>query len=197
MTEHPLNVGGILKVGRLASRLKSKHQSGWSVAHAVRLITHIPPSEFGSSSEARGRRERWRADLQDGGVEPQPERRGAHVKLPASTKAATWSALGGVIVGMALMSYGFGYMSPSATEKIAKTQSDAAVIAVLAPACAAKFRELPDYAAKRAALEKASDYQRSDIFPKELVTLPGKTYTDADLASACTEAVLKMKAASN
>ena len=119
------------------------------------------------------------------------------MKLPASTKAATWSALGGVIVGMALMSYGFGYMSPSATEKIAKTQSDAAVIAVLAPACAAKFRELPDYAAKRAALEKASDYQRSDIFPKELVTLPGKTYTDAGLASACSEAVLKMKAASS
>ena len=57
MTEHPLNVGGILKVGRLASRLKSKHQSGWSVAHAVRLITHIPPSEFGSAAmpEADGK----------------------------------------------------------------------------------------------------------------------------------------------
>lgn len=119
------------------------------------------------------------------------------MKLPASTKAATWSAVGGVVVGMALMSYGFGYMSPSAAEKMAKTQSDAAVIAVLAPACAAKFHELPDYAAKRAALEKASDYQRSDIFPKELVTLPGKTYTNADLASACSEAVLKMKGASS
>jgi L-asparaginase/Glu-tRNA(Gln) amidotransferase subunit D len=119
------------------------------------------------------------------------------VKLPASTKAATWSAVGGVVVGMVLMSYGFGYMSPSAAEKVAKTQSDAAVVAVLAPVCAAKFRELPDYAAKRAALEKASAYERRDIFPKELVTLPGKTYTDADLASACSEAVLKMKAASS
>jgi hypothetical protein len=167
------------------------------VARAIGLITHIPPSEFGSAARLEADGKDGEPDLQDAGVEPQPERRGAHVKLPASTKAATWSALGGVIVGMALMSYGFGYMSPSATEKIAKTQSDAAVIAVLAPACAAKFRELPDYAAKRAALEKASDYQRSDIFPKELVTLPGKTYTNADLASACTEAVLKMKAASN
>ena len=119
------------------------------------------------------------------------------MKLPASTKAATWSAVGGVVVGMVLMSYGFGYMSPSAAEKMARTQIDAAVVAVLAPACAAKFRELPDYAVKRAALEKASAYERLDLLPKELVTLPGKNYTDADLASACTEAVLKMKAASN
>lgn len=119
------------------------------------------------------------------------------MKLPASTKAATWSAAGGVVVGMILMSYGFGYMSPSAAEKMARTQIDAAVVAVLAPVCAAKFRELPDYAVKRAALEKASAYERRDLLPKELVTLPGKTYTDADLASACAEAVLKLKAASN
>ena len=75
--------------------------------------------------------------------------------------------------------------------------ADSAVVAVLAPLCAAKFRELPDYLAKRAALEKVSAYERRDMLPKELVTLPGKSYTDADLASACTEAVLKMKAASN
>ena len=119
------------------------------------------------------------------------------MKLPDSTKAATWSAVGGVIAGMALMSYGFGYMSPTAAEKIAKTQSDSAVVAVLAPACAAKFRELPDYVAKRAALEKAPTYERRDIFPKELVSLPGQTDPDSDLAAACAEAVLKMKAASN
>jgi len=119
------------------------------------------------------------------------------VKLPDSTKAATWSAIAGVIAGMALMSYGFGYMSPSAADKIAKAQSETAVVAVLAPACAAKFRELPDYAAKRAALEKASSYERRDIFPKELISLPGQTYPDTELAAACAEAVLKMKAASN
>jgi hypothetical protein len=65
--------------------------------------------------------------MRDAGVEPLPERRGAHVKLPASTK----------------------------------------------------FRELPDYAAKRAALEKASAYERRDIFPatysqRKLVTGPGQ-----------------------
>lgn len=119
------------------------------------------------------------------------------MKLPASTKTATWSAVGGVIVGMALMSYGFGYMSPTAAEKIAQTRADTAVVAVLAPDCAVKFRALPDYAAKREALATASSYQRSDLFPKELVTLPGKSYTDSDLVTACSAAILKMKAAAN
>jgi hypothetical protein len=119
------------------------------------------------------------------------------MQLPASTKPAIWSALGGVIVGMVLMSYGFGYMSPTAAEKVAKARADQAVVAVLTPECAAKFRALPDYVAKRDALEKASTYQRSGMFPKELVTLPGQSYADSDLVNACTAAILKMKAAAN
>jgi len=119
------------------------------------------------------------------------------MKLPTSTTPVVWSAVGGLIAGMVLMSYGFGYISPSGAEKMAKAESNKAVIAVLAPACAAKFRALPDYAAKRAALEKASSYERRDVFPKELVTMPGQSYADTDLTEACTEAVLKIKAASN
>ncbi len=119
------------------------------------------------------------------------------MRLPQSTKAATWSAIGGLVAGMILMPYGFGYMSPSAAEKIAKTQTDTAVVAILAPECAAKFRALPDYAAKRAALEKAAGYQRDDLFPKELVSLPGTNYPDSDLVAACASAVLQQKAASN
>jgi len=119
------------------------------------------------------------------------------MKLPQSTSTATWSAIGGVIVGMAVMSYGFGYMSPSAADKIAKAEANTAVVAVLAPECAVKFRALPDYVAKRDALEKASTYQRSEIFPKELVSLPGSTYANSDLVEACTSVVLKQKTASN
>ena len=119
------------------------------------------------------------------------------MKLPQYTQAAAWSAFGGLIAGMVLMSYGFGYMSPSTAEKIAKSQTDAAVIAVLAPECATKFRALPDYAAKRAALEKAAGYQRGELFPRELVTLPGNNYTDSDLVAACTSVILKQTAAAN
>lgn len=117
------------------------------------------------------------------------------MKLPNSSKPATWGAISGVIAGMILMSYGFGYMSPSAAEKLAKSRSDTAVVAILAPICATKFRELPDYAAKRAALEKAPPYQRDDIIPKDLISMPGQSYPDSGLTAACAEAVLKLKAA--
>jgi hypothetical protein len=119
------------------------------------------------------------------------------MKFPESTKPALWSGMAGAVVGMALMSYGFGYMSPSSAEKIAQQRADSAVVAVLAPQCAAKFRTLPDYTTKRDALEKAAGYQRSDLIPKELVTLPGKGYPDSDLVAACSAEIFKEKAAAN
>ena len=114
------------------------------------------------------------------------------MNIPASTKLACWSAVGGAIAGMLLLSYGFGYMSPSTAKQLAETQAQSAVVAVLAPQCAAKFLAMPDYEAKRAALEKASGWERRDIFPKELVTLDGGSYPDSDLVAACSADILKV-----
>ena len=53
---------------------------------------------------------------------------------------------GWVVVGMLLLSYGFGFMSQATAEKLASTTSERAVIAVLAPACAdmsVHYRMLP------------------------------------------------------
>jgi hypothetical protein len=119
------------------------------------------------------------------------------MKFSDSIKPAAWGGVGGVIVGMTLMSYGFGYMSPSSAEKIAQQRTDSALVSVLAPECAVKFRALPDYTTKRAALEKAAAYQRSDLIPKELITFPGKGYPDSELVAACSAEILKEKAAAN
>ena len=59
-----------------------------------------------------------------------------------------WTGVGGVVVGMFLLSYGFGFMSHDTAEKLASTKSESAVIAVLAPVCAEKFGALPDVAAR-------------------------------------------------
>jgi hypothetical protein len=67
-------------------------------------------------------------------------------------KPSLWTGAGGVVVGMLLLSYGFGFMSRTAAEKLASTSSERAVIAVLAPVCADKFRALPDVAARTATL---------------------------------------------
>ena len=63
-----------------------------------------------------------------------------------------WTGVGGVVAGMFLLSYGFGFMSRKTAEELASTSSERAVIAVLAPVCADKFRALPDAAARTATL---------------------------------------------
>ena len=107
-------------------------------------------------------------------------------------KPSLWTGVGGVVVGMFLLSYGFGFMSRNAAEKLASTSSEKAVIAVLAPVCADKFGALPDVAARTAIIvaDKDNSYKMRDAFPEALITLPGKTYPDSDLTEACASLIL-------
>ena len=99
-----------------------------------------------------------------------------------------WTGAGGVVVGMLLLSYGFGFMSQATAEKLASTTSERAVIAG-----ADKFRALPDVAARKATLvaDKDNSYKMREAFPEALITLPGKSYTDSDLAAACAGLILE------
>ena len=112
-------------------------------------------------------------------------------------KPALWTGAGGVVVGMLLLSYGFGFMSRTTAEKLASTNSERAVIAALAPACADKFRALPDVAARTATLvaDKDNSYKMREAFPEAMITLPGKSYADSDLAAACAGLILAPKTA--
>jgi alpha/beta superfamily hydrolase len=93
---------------------------------------------------------------------------------------------------MWLLSYGFGFMGRTAAEKLAAAKSETAVIAALAPVCAEKFRALSDVAARTATLiaDKDNSFRMREAFPPALITLPGKTYPDSDLAAACATLVL-------
>jgi hypothetical protein len=107
-------------------------------------------------------------------------------------KPSLWTGAGGVVVGMLLLSYGFGFMSRSAADKLASTRSETAVIAVLAPVCAEKFRALPDVASRTATVvaDKDNSYKMREAFPADLITLPGKSYPDSDLTAACASLIL-------
>jgi hypothetical protein len=107
-------------------------------------------------------------------------------------KPSLWTGAGGVLVGMLLLSYGFGFMSRTTAEKLASTSSERAVIAVLAPVCADKFGALPDAAARTATLvaDKDNSWKMRDAFPAALITLPGKSYPDSDLTTACAGLIL-------
>jgi hypothetical protein len=93
---------------------------------------------------------------------------------------------------MVLLSYGFGFMSRTAAEKLASTSSETALVAALAPICADKFSALPDIAERKVTLVAAKDnsYKMREAFPAGLITLPGKSYPDSDLTAACAGLIL-------
>jgi hypothetical protein len=106
---------------------------------------------------------------------------------------------GAAVGAVATMIVGFnwgGWSLGSTADKMAKEQSDLAVVRALAPVCADKFRALPDAAAKTVALSKVDSWKRADEFPKEFVTLPGETYPSSALVTACSTLLLAPKSAS-
>ena len=106
---------------------------------------------------------------------------------------------GAAVGAVATMIVGFnwgGWSLSSTADKMAKEQSDLAVVRALAPVCADKFRALPDAAAKTVALSKVNSWKRADEFPKEFVTLPGETYPSSALVNACSTLLLAPKSAS-
>ncbi len=104
-------------------------------------------------------------------------------------KPSLWTGAAGVVVGMFLLSYGFGFMSRKTADELASTSSERAVIAVLAPVCADKFRALPDAAARLVA-DKDDYYKMREAFPEAMITLPDKSYPDSDLTAACAGLIL-------
>src|SRR6476620_2027241 len=105
---------------------------------------------------------------------------------------------GAVAGAIATIFVGFnwgGWSLGSTADKMAKEQSELAVVAALAPVCADKFRALSDAEAKTIALSKVESWKRAEEFPKELVTLPGETYPNSALVYACSTLLLAPKSA--
>ena len=102
-----------------------------------------------------------------------------------SLKRLLQGAAAGAVATMFVGFYWGGWSLGSTADKMAKERSELAVIAVLAPVCADKFRALPDVAAKTIALSKVESWNRAEEFPKEFVTLPGETSPSSALVKAC------------
>jgi hypothetical protein len=83
-----------------------------------------------------------------------------------------------------------GWYTAGGAERLARMRAEQAVVAALAPVCANIFLAQPDAKAKMAALEKADSWDK-----RKLVSLPGQTEVDRDVANACAALVLKSKGA--
>ena len=106
-------------------------------------------------------------------------------------QGAAAGAVATMIVGF---SWG-GWSLGSTADKMAKEQSNLAVVAALAPICADKFRALPDAEARKAALSKVDPWKRRDEFPKDVLTLPGQSYPSSGLVDACYTLLVAPKSA--
>jgi len=113
------------------------------------------------------------------------------MKLSAGIKPFAWGAVSGAILWWIVLAFGFGWMSSGTAQKQAARLSGDAVIAALAPVCAEKFMAHPNAAVKKAALAKASSWDRRDVFEKQWVTRPGDQSPDMNLVTACSELVLR------
>jgi hypothetical protein len=112
-----------------------------------------------------------------------------------SLKRLLQGAAAGAVATMVVgFSWG-GWSLGSTADKMAKEQSNLAVVAALAPACAEKFRAQPDAAAKTAALSKVDSWKRAGEFSKEWVILPGETYPSSALVAACYALLMAPKSA--
>ena len=83
---------------------------------------------------------------------------------------------GAAVGAVATMIVGFnwgGWSLSSTADKMAKEQSDLAVVRALAPVCADKFRALPDAAAKTIALSKVEFVEASGRVPQGVCDPPG------------------------
>jgi hypothetical protein len=108
------------------------------------------------------------------------------------------AALGAVltiVVGFNWTGHGFGWVTAGTADKLARERAQTAVIAVLGPACAAKFNAQTDATAKKAALAQASSWDRRKLFADEWVALPGSTYPNSDLVDLCASLILTPQAA--
>jgi alpha/beta superfamily hydrolase len=111
-----------------------------------------------------------------------------------TVKAALWGAVGGA-VALAIVGFTWGgWVTGGSAELIAKTQSDRAVIAVLAPICASQFQKAPDAIAQQAVLASKSPWEQVQLVEaSDWAKMPGTTKVAAGFGSACADLIVKLK----
>ncbi len=113
------------------------------------------------------------------------------MKFLSTLRPYAWGAVGGAVGWWVILAFVFGWMAPGSAHRRAENQAQQAVVAALAPVCADSVLAQADVAEKRVALSRAMSWERRDLLPADLVTLPGEDSPDPDLVAACTKIVLE------
>jgi hypothetical protein len=113
------------------------------------------------------------------------------MKLPAILEGSSVTRLlqGAVVGSLVTMIVGFnwgGWVLGSTAKQTAEKNTSAALVAVLAPMCADKFRQGTDATQNMVEFKKVSTWQQDSYIQKGgWATFPGMTSPDLAIAQAC------------
>ena len=103
-----------------------------------------------------------------------------------NVKVGFWGAVAGAIAMMMVGFWGMGWSTSGTAERMAKEQSEAAVVTALVPYCVASAQADPDSAKLTKFRAEDASYKRSQIVQDAgWATRLGSTSSDYALASAC------------
>ena len=104
---------------------------------------------------------------------------------PSLTRLLQGAFIGFVATAVIGFNWG-GWTLGSTAKQMAQKDTSAALVAVLAPMCAEKFRNGSDAAAKMAEFKKVSLWQQDSFIQKGgWATFPGMSSPDLAIADAC------------
>jgi hypothetical protein len=101
----------------------------------------------------------------------------------------------GALAGALLLAWvGFqlvGWKSPGATERLVKTQTEAAMLAELSKICSVQFNNAPNLPERMAELKKTERWSRGGVIAKAgFATMPGEKEPQNGVAEACANLVV-------
>src|SRR6266403_4652400 len=95
-------------------------------------------------------------------------------------------AIAGVLATVIIGFYAGGWMLGSTAAQMAQTSANTALVAVLAPMCAERFRSASEATVNRAQLKRVSSWMQDSYIEKGgWATFPGMSSPDRGIAQAC------------
>lgn len=117
------------------------------------------------------------------------------MRIPQWVKPAVWGAIIGAVAIMIVGFWGWGWVTGSTAERMARERADAAVVAVLTPICVENFMKQPDAAIQLAEFQKTVAWQRRQFIEKgSWAKVPGSDAPHSAVANACADQLAKIKA---
>ena len=111
-----------------------------------------------------------------------------------SANCGCLSALAGCLATVVIGFAWGGWTLESTAKRLAEKSAAVAVMAVLAPMCAEKFREDADASANMAELKKVSSWMQDSYIEKSgWATFPGNASPDRSVAQACATLLTAMQ----